>query len=330
MAYEKLRSVYFDLSRAPGYGRLSGIDAAKVRVGASVDLSDYEKLNPRDFALLRRCRLSDLKRGAFVKSPWGNVRPAWHLQTAAAASAALGFGFDLYVGAQELLFPHHENENAIAEALTGAPLARTWIAVAPVTGEAPAVEELLAAGVSGRSLRGFLLSLHYRRPLAFSPEKLAATERALSRVDSCLSALQAVGAAGDPSPEADQLAFDLRQGVRTAIDSDLDLPAAFAAIFKAVRRVNALLSAGAPAGRGARRLLEAFRELQEVLHLFDFGASEALPAELQSLLERRARARAEGDFATADRLREEILRLGVRVQDGPLGKGGPPGGGGAP
>lgn len=325
MAYEKLRSVYFDLSRAPGYGRLSGIDAAKVRVGASVDLSDYEKLNPRDFALLRRCRLSDLKRGAFVKSPWGNVRPAWHLQTAAGASAALGFGFDLHVGAHELLFPHHENENAIAEALTGSPLARTWVAVAPVTGDAPAVEELLAAGVSGRGIRGFLLSLHYRRPLAFSPEKLAATERALSRVDSCLSALRAMEAAGDPSPEADQLAFDLRQGVRTAIESDLDLPAAFAAIFKTVRRVNALLSAGALAGRGARRLLEAFGELQEVLNLFDFGA--APPEELRSLLERRERARAARDFATADRLREEIRRLGLRVQDGPLGKSGARNGG---
>ncbi len=328
-AYEKLRSLYFDLSRAAGYGRLSGVDAAKVRVGASVDLSDYEKLNPRDFALLRRCRLADLKRGAFVKSPWGNVRPAWHLQSAAAATAALGFGFDLRVVAQELLFPHHENENAIAEAASGAPLARAWLAVAPVTGAAPPVEELLAAGVSGRAIRGVLLSIHYRRPLSFSAEKLEAAERALRRVDRCLAGMQALERGGDPPAEADQLAFDLRQGVRAALDDDLDLPAALAVIFKTVRRIHALAAAGALTARGARRLLEAFREQDEVLRLFPAGEPPAPDAELRELIAARAAARAAGDFQTADRLREELLRRGVRVQDPPARSRGPRGEGGA-
>ena len=147
VAYEKLRSLYFDLSRAPGYGRLSGIDIAKVKVGATVDLSDYEKQNPRDFALFRRCRLSELKRGAFIKSEWGNVRPSWHLQTAAVAMKHLGEGFDIHVSSHDLVFPHHENENAIAEALFGKPLARCWLQSEQVLGDAPAPARSCGHGV---------------------------------------------------------------------------------------------------------------------------------------------------------------------------------------
>ena len=126
-AYEKLRSLYFDISRFSDYGRLSGIDINKIRLGATVDLDEYEKDNPRDFTLLKRSKLSELKRGIFTKTEWGNVRPSWHIQCAAMSMKYLGETYDIHTSSRELVFPHHENEIAIAAAVTGKPLARYWV-----------------------------------------------------------------------------------------------------------------------------------------------------------------------------------------------------------
>jgi len=314
IAYEKLRSLYFDLTRAPGYGRLSGIDIAKVKVGASADLTDYEKQNPRDFALFRRCRLSELKRGAFIKSEWGNVRPSWHLQTAAVAMKHLGEGFDVHVSGHDLVFPHHENENAIAEALFGKPLARCWVQSEQVLGEAPAAADLAAMGFSGREIRYWLLSVHYRKPLTFSPRRLDDARRSLQRLDGCVRALMHVSG-GTPCPEADQLAYDLRQGLRAAFDDDLNLPAAVAAVFKTVKRINTLVAGGRLDAPAAGRLVTALRDIDAVLGLFDFDSFPAVDAETRALIAAREQARARGDWPLADRLRAEILGRGVSVQD---------------
>jgi cysteinyl-tRNA synthetase len=314
LAYEKLRSLYFDLSRASGYGRLSGVDTAKVRVGATVDLEDYEKQNPRDFALFRRCRLSELKRGAFVSSPWGNVRPSWHVQTTAMAMKHLGEGFDLHVSSRELVFPHHENENAIAQALCGSPLARGWVHAERVTGAAPGLAELMEQGVAGREIRCWLLSVHYRKPLAYSAVRLADVRRSLQRLDRCVQSLQRIRN-GSACPDLDQLIYDLRQGVRRALDDDLNLPGALAALFRGVTRINAQVAAGRMDGRGAGRLLALLRDLDAVLAIFDFSAAEEAPDEIRSLVEARARARAERNWELADRLRDELRTRGIRVQD---------------
>ena len=314
IAYDKLRSLYFDLSRSPGYGRLSGIDVAKVKVGATVDLTDYEKQNPRDFALLRRCRLSELKRGAFIKSPWGNVRPAWHLETAAVAIKCLGEAFDIHTSSHDLVFPHHENENAIAEALFGKPLARYWIHSEQVTGETPPVRELAARGLSGREIRYWLLALHYRKPLAFSMGRLEDARRSLQRLDGCVRSLMHVSGR-IPCPEADQLAYDLRQGLRSALDDDLNLPAAMAVTFKTVRRINTLIAGDLLDAQAAGRLLAALRDIDAVLNIFAFEGTPAADPTIRELIEDRERARARRDWALADRIRAEIILRGGRVQD---------------
>ena len=128
LAYDKLRSVYFDLSRSNSYGRLSGIDPEKglARV-KRVDLSTYEKLNPSDFALLKRATLSELKMGAYVKTDWGNVIPTWHISAASAAIHDLGPQIDIVVSSMDFLFPHLENVREIGEALTGKPFANIWM-----------------------------------------------------------------------------------------------------------------------------------------------------------------------------------------------------------
>ena len=126
-AYEKLRSVYFDISRFKDYGRLSGVDLSKIRVGKTVDLDEYAKENPRDFTLLKRAKLSELKKGLYYTTPWGQVRPSWHLESAAMALKHLNETVDFHVGGVESLFPHDENENALFTAATGKPLANAWL-----------------------------------------------------------------------------------------------------------------------------------------------------------------------------------------------------------
>jgi cysteinyl-tRNA synthetase len=314
LAYEKLRSLYFDLARVPGYGRLSGVDTAKVRVGATVDLEDYEKQNPRDFALFRRCRLSELKRGAFVRSEWGNVRPSWHIQTVAMAMKHLGNCFDLHISSRELVFPHHENENAIAQALYGRPLARCWVHAERVIGDAPGLAALEAQGLEGRTIRYWLLSAHYRRPLAYSVGRLEDAQRSLQRLDRCVQALRQVRD-GSPSADLDQLMYDLRQGVRRAFDDDLNLPAALAALFQAVKRINSLTASGRMDARGAGRLIALLRDIDAVLSIFELDDSPSLNTETRDLVAARQRARAAHDWVLADRLRAELEARGFHVQD---------------
>jgi cysteinyl-tRNA synthetase len=314
IAYEKLRSLYFDLSRAPGYGRLSGIDVAKVKVGATVDLADYEKDNPRDFALFRRCRLSELKRGAFVQSEWGNVRPSWHLQTVAMSAKHLGAGFDIHTSSHDLVFPHHENENAIAEALFGKPLARYWLQSEQVLGDPLAVREVMAQGASGREIRYWLLSVHYRKPLTYSRSRLEDARRSLQRLDRCVRSLMQIRA-GRPCPEVGQLSYDLRQGLRRGFDDDLNLPAAVASLFQTVKRINCLVAGNLLDAQGAGRLIAVLRDLDVVLGLFDFEDSAAVDSQIRDLIEAREHAREERNWPLADELRREILARGVTVQD---------------
>ncbi len=146
-----------------------------------MDLDEYEKDNPRDFTLLKRSRLSELKRGIYVKTDWGNVRPSWHIQCAAMSMKYLGESFDIHTSGRELVFPHHENEIAIAKAVTGKPLARYWMHCERVLVDGKKVSgkearltlaDLGDMDYSGRQIRCWELSSHYRKPVAFSNERL--------------------------------------------------------------------------------------------------------------------------------------------------------------
>ena len=126
-AYEKFRSIYFDISRCKEYGKLSRIDLDKIRLGKTVDLDQYEKENPRDFTLLKRSTLNELKNGMFYETKWGNVRPSWHLECSAIAMKYLAPAYDIHTSGTDLVFPHHENAIAISQAATDKPPANYWI-----------------------------------------------------------------------------------------------------------------------------------------------------------------------------------------------------------
>jgi cysteinyl-tRNA synthetase len=320
-AYEKLRSIYFNIGRFPDYGKISGVDISKVKLGATVDLEEYEKENPRDFTLFKRIRLSDLKRGIFAKTPWGNLRPSWHIQCAAIAMEHLGNHFDIFTGGRELLFPHHENQNAIAQVLYGAPLAGYWLHCERVLvegkkvadGDDLGIDVLHQAGFTSREIRYWLLAGHYRKPLTYSLARLGLARKALKRLDACVKGLQHV-TDGAPHPEIDQLNYDLKNGFIKAMDDDFNISGALAHLFVQVRRINRLVQEGRLDSPGAQRVLSVFHNIDRVLGVMAFDTAVEKD-EVAALVEERRQARIKKDWARADALREQLSALGVEVHD---------------
>ena len=320
-AYEKLRSIYFDISRFREYGCLSGVDLNKIRLGATVDLEEYEKDNPRDFTLLKRTRLSELKRGIYTKTDWGNMRPSWHLQCAAMSMRYLGDFYDIHCAGRELVFPHHENEIAIAGALTGKTLAKYWVHCDRVLvdgkkvdeGDALTIRALLDMGFTGREIRYWLLSANYRKPVLFSVERLERVRKTLGRLDACVRGLKSVRK-GAPYGELDQLCYDIKNGFTTAMDDDLNISVALASLFTVIKRINSLVMEGRIDADGAQRVLETMTLVDTVLNLFEFEDHTEDPR-VQQLIKERARARKAKDWALADRIRDELLEMGVVPRD---------------
>lgn len=324
-AYEKLRSLYFDISRFEGYGQLSGIDLNKIKIGATVDLDDYEKDNPRDFTLLKRVRLNELKQGLYTKTRWGNIHPSWPLQCAALAMKYLGETCDVHIAGRELLFPLHENEIAIAGALNQKPLARFCLHCDRVLvdgkkidakGHGLTVRDLLAKGWTGREIRFWLLSSHYHKPAVYSRERLQYARRTLRRLDGCIIGLHQIEQ-GSLCKELDQLLYDLKSGFNAAMEDDLNISAALAVIFKIVKQLNRLASDQGIAPEQVAAVMAALKSIDAVLGIFRFDTRYGDP-EVQRLLQQRTAARQAHDWKQSDQLRLALEKLGVTVRDGKI------------
>jgi cysteinyl-tRNA synthetase len=328
-AYEKLRSVYFDLSRSENYGRLSGINPKKVRAGKTVDLNSYEKLNPSDFALLKRATLSELKRGACVKTDWGNVIPTWHISAASAAIHDLGPQIDIVVSSMDFLFPHLENVMVIGEALTDKPFANIWMTAERVwsakkekgTGgvdESKPVRDLLEMGFSAREVRYWLLSTHYRKPMQATLDNISNAVRGLRRIDEFIVKVRA----SEGPPGENRLLCDmictLEQEFLDSLADDLNVPRALAAIFRFIRQANPIIGQAGVDQPQRLQILENFNRANSILGFFDLS-SRLLSAAEEQLIRERDIARKEKNWADSDRIRNELLRCGVRVIDTPAG-----------
>jgi cysteinyl-tRNA synthetase len=293
-AYEKLGSIYFDISKFKKYGQLSGIDLSKIKLGRTVDLDNYEKENPRDFTLLKRSTLAELKKGLFWETDWGNARPGWHIECSAMATRYLGETIDIHTASQDLMFPHHENEIAIAEALTGKPLANYWLH-------------------SGREVRFMLLGVYYRKPLPFSFRRLNAARTALRRIDEFTRKLLCLPA-GLPHPDIAAYVSELEKVFTDAIHDDLNISGAIGALFHFIKHVNPIVQEGQLDKEQKNDVLEALRQVNIVLGLLRLEQCPLTP-EIDRLIRLRERARQLKDWTAADSAREELLRQGVTIHD---------------
>jgi cysteinyl-tRNA synthetase len=238
------------------------------------------------------------------------------------ATKYLGETIDIHTGGSELVFPHHENEIAIAAALSGKPLAKYWLHCEQVrpdqdaagTADGPlTLEALIQAGYEGRVVRYWLLSTHYRKPVVFSKTHLANAAQALKRLDTCVHRLLTLEP-GAPYPEINQFLYDIRSGFIQAMDNDLNVSAALAALFASIRRINALIQHRRLDPEGAEQIIGTFRAVDQVLGVFDFQP-RVLPRTATDLIAARDKARSSRDWARADQLREELLAMGITIRD---------------
>jgi len=323
-AYEKLRSIYFDISRFRDYGRLSRIDLNKIRLGKTVDLDQYEKENPRDFTLLKRSTLNELKRGIFFKTPWGNVRPGWHIECAAMALKYLGPTHDIHTSGVALIFPHHENTIAISQAVTDKPLANYWLHSEPVMldaeqsagGEANGhvtFRDLLNLGFSGREVRYWLLSRHYRKPIYYSQAKLRAVRNTISHLDLFVQKLHNAPP-GPVDPEMDQAIYAMRQRFTESMDNDLNIAPALASLFQFTRAVNKKMDRSGLDPSDREKVVAALERVNSVLGIMRLAAP-ALDETVKNLVRQREAARERREWDLADSLREKLKSMGVEVID---------------
>ncbi len=327
VAYEKLRSVYFSISKFGHYGRLSGVDLDAARNAiSSTEYDYYEKENPRDFALFKRSTLAELKAGIYWSTPWGNARPSWHIECATMATRYLGQSFDIHTASTNLLFPHGDNEIAVAESVSSKRYASTWLhselvhrdgkPVSRRHGNVLTLAEVLEAGFTGRTVRFWMLSAHYRRVVNYSEEELQQAERTLKRLDEFALLLRSCRL-GREHPEFDQHLFDVRTGYFSMMDNDLNVPRALGSVFAFIRQVNAIITGGE---LSVRQRDEAAAFMGEVnLTLGVDGAEPDSPPEIRRLVEERSAARAAGDFGRADAIRKLIGERGFILRDGPGG-----------
>jgi cysteinyl-tRNA synthetase len=321
-AYERLRSVYFDISRFSDYGKLSRVDLNKIRVGKTVDLDQYEKDNPRDFTLLKRSTLHELKKGIFFSTRWGNVRPSWHIQCAAMAMKYLGETYDIHTGSVDLIFPHHENDIAISEALTGKPLASYFVHNELVKQKNPpeipiektfTLRDVVNKGYMGREIRYWLMNMHYRKALDFSWSKLAIAKNTVSRLDRFVHKLRSCQK-GPVITEIDQLIYDVRHKFTEEMDNDLNIAPALAALFEFIHQINRIIDSKGLDLSDRDKIEDILSRLNSVLMVMDLTEAES-SKQIEGLVKERAYARQKKDWAEADRIRNELRSLGVEVVD---------------
>jgi len=326
-AYEKLRSVYFDISKLRDYGCLSNIDVARVQHGRTIDLDDYEKDSPVDFTLLKRSTLSELKRGVYFKTRWGSVRPSWHLECAAIAQHYLADTFDIHASGSDIVFPHCENVMAIGRAATGKRIANYWINTDLVMvggkkmsrslNNALTLDDLEKKGYSGKEVRFFLFSSHYRKPLNFSFGALDTAKYTVLKLNGFIQRLIRFNA-GWGDPDLEQTMYDLRQGFIAAMDDDLNISGALAVLFAFVKKVSIPLAKGLLTLEQRDQVLEIMKKVDLVLGVMKFE-EEQIGEEALRLMSRREALRAAKQWAEADEIRRKLLDMGVVVADTPEG-----------
>jgi cysteinyl-tRNA synthetase len=314
-------SIFFRISSWPAYGRLARLDPDQLRVGERVEADEYGKDDVRDFAVWKGPKPGERSWSTTV----GEGRPGWHIECSAMSMKHLGPSFDIHTGGVDLIFPHHEDEIAQSEAATGQPFVRTWLhcahlqmggaKMAKSVGNIARVGDLLERGISPRALRYVLISAHYRTPLTYTDESLAGAAAAIERYDAVLLALSAYREDRADDPGLPAVLDGARAAFGAALDDDLNVSPALAAVFELVRDLNRRIDARTLSTADAARARAVLGELDAALGLGPEDAAATLDTDLQALFDARATARSERDWAASDRLRDELASAGVVVED---------------
>jgi cysteinyl-tRNA synthetase len=326
-AYEREGNVYFDLSSWPQYGRLSGTDVTQTGGACQLsrmDADEYEREQVQDFALWKAAKAGEPS----WDSPWGPGRPGWHIECSALAMKYLGQPLDIHSGGVDLIFPHHENEIAQSEAATGEAFCRFWVHPAHLVVEGQkmskslgnfyTLRDLLEQGYEPMAIRHQFLTAHYRHQLDFTVAALEESTQALQRLWDFVDRLNASPAQGAHNEEIAEAVTQARSDFEAALNHDLSVPGASAAVFSLMGVVNAALGAGELDAANVAEVNEFLEQADAVLG-YIAHEKEALEPEIEALIEEREEARAAKEWARSDEIRDELAAMGVALEDTPEG-----------
>lgn len=335
-AYEAEDGVYFRISKFENYGKLSGVAKDALEAGSSgrVSKDEYSKEEVGDFVLWKKSRPGE----PYWHSPWGPGRPGWHIECSAMAMKYLGESFDIHCRGEEHIFPHHENEIAQSEALTGKPLARYWLHVRHLLLEGHKMSKSTGEFVSVRSaveqygalpVRIFLLSTHYRKTMSFDKNAFQAALKHTDRFSVLWATVEhfSVKDQSSPFPSEERLLLQLQHSksmFEEALSRDLSTPLAFSAMLKLAQVTAGHLDAHGAISRDTALLIHSFLKSAATVLFGNLTTSEleqkndgAFKDLVEFAIEQRDKLRAEGEYDDADLVRNRLEQIGIALQDLP-------------
>lgn len=322
-AYEAQGDVYFRTRSFDGYGKLSHQSIDELKVGARIEDSGIKE-NPLDFALWKSAKEGEIA----WSSPWGHGRPGWHIECSVMAREHLGDTIDIHAGGQDLTFPHHENEIAQSEAMTGKQFARYWMHNGYINIDNEKMSKSLGnfilvhdirQKISPRVLRFFMLSVQYRHPVNFSQELVESAANGLERIQTAYANLQhRLDLSADLGDQQDIWTYKVDEVVRQfeeAMDDDFNTANAIAAIFELAKTANVYLKEKNTQTTVLTYFIETFDRLMGVLGLPFEQEQDLLDEDVEQLIEERLTARREKNFQRADEIRDVLKQQGIILED---------------
>lgn len=333
-AYQVDGDVYFDISKFEEYGKLSGNKMEALEMGARIEVNP-KKRNPADFALWKARKEGE----PAWYSPWGWGRPGWHIECSTMAMKYLGETFDIHMGGKDLIFPHHENEIAQAESITGRPFARYWLHNEWLTVDGQKMSKSLGNVITVRDalkmyspqvLRFFLISAHYRSPLDFNKETI---EQAKANVEKIFNAIERLLSLKERSERGeDEEAFlaqvrDAKRRFEEAMDDDFNTPLAIAAIFDMVKAINVYVNKNESIEAAAKKevyetlrvLLEDVLGIKVEVKRAEAPRSDLINSLMELILEIRQDMRRRKEWKISDEIRDRLQKIGFIIEDTPQG-----------
>ncbi|MBI2682502.1 MAG: cysteine--tRNA ligase [Acidobacteriales bacterium] len=340
-------SYYFRIAKFPEYGKLSKKDFAGIEVGARVDVDEYEKDNARDFALWKSPKPGE----AFWETEIGPGRPGWHIECSVMAREILGDSFDIHLGGEDLVFPHHENEIAQTESLTGKPMARFWLhcrfllvegeKMSKKLGNFYTPRDLLLMGHKASAIRYLLTSVPYTKQLNFTFDGLKQAAHSVERLRTLKNRLEKGKFPAGSNPKMAELASATKSKMRAGLDDDLNTAVALGAVFDLVREANTAADAGELKKDDVPGLIAALHRFDEIFNVLEdrdgavtraaleWGKSvgrltpeQSAPwesslsdAQIEALITERNEAKKLRDYARSDALRHQLADAGVILED---------------
>jgi cysteinyl-tRNA synthetase len=325
-AYEVDGDVYYRTRKFEEYGKLSHQSIDELRAGARIEIGE-KKDDPLDFALWKAAKEGEI----CWDSPWGKGRPGWHIECSAMARKYLGDTIDIHAGGQDLTFPHHENEIAQSEALTGKPFAKYWLhngylninneKMSKSLGNFVLVHDIIQQ-VDPQVLRFFMLSVHYRHPINYSDELLESAKKGLERLKTSYFNLKHRLQSSTNLTDDDEQWLERIQEQHEAfireMDDDFNTANGIAVLFELAKQANLYLHEKNTSERVIHAFLREFEQLLDVLGI-TLQEEELLDEEIEALIEKRNEARKNRNFALADQIRDQLKAKNIILEDTPQG-----------